>query len=361
VNVERRESPQRFADTIRLHRTPAGDDRRSRRSFATHVAVRGILALAALAVLGAPWADASATVPDGPPPSPLVQQAIALEHGEGVPKDQKQAAALYCVAARDGDAEALFGLGWMYANGRGVARDDATAAALFAHAAAAGHEHARRMLERVGSEPGLLPPCMDAPATQDALAADALSPDASAVEPYADPFAALSPRKQKIIEIARNLAPRFEIEPALALAVIATESNFEPDARSPKDARGLMQLIPETAARFNVRNAYDVHDNMRGGLAYLRWLLSYYRGEVALVAAAYNAGEGTVDRYGGVPPFPETRDYVRRVLRLFHRSWHPYDPALVTPSKVADTVRRPETTGSGLSKPTTDRSARQPD
>jgi len=150
-----------------------------------------------------------------------------------------------------------------------------------------------------------------------------------------DPFAGLPPDKQKIAELVHRMAPRYGIDPRLALAVIAVESNFNALARSVKDARGLMQLIPETAARFNVRDRYDVKENVRGGLSYLRWLLAYYRGEVALAAAAYNAGEGVVDRYRGVPPFPETRNYVRRVMALFRHAHHPYDPGVVEPSNVA--------------------------
>ena len=150
--------------------------------------------------------------------------------------------------------------------------------------------------------------------------------------PEFDPFAELSPDKQKIAAIVTNLAPAYAVAPRLALAVITVESNFDPKARSPKDARGLMQLIPDTAVRFHVRNAFDVRDNLRGGLAYLRWLLSYYRGEVALAAAAYNAGEAIVDKYRGVPPYPETRSYVQRVLALFGKERHPYDPDLVSPS-----------------------------
>jgi soluble lytic murein transglycosylase-like protein len=86
-----------------------------------------------------------------------------------------------------------------------------------------------------------------------------------------------------------------------------------------------MQLMPSTMERFNVRDGYDVRDNVRGGLAYLKFLLSYYRGEVRLAAAAYNAGEKAVDRYGGIPPYAETVDYVARVLALFGRETHAYD------------------------------------
>ena len=123
------------------------------------------------------------------------------------------------------------------------------------------------------------------------------------------------------------------------IAVVAVESNFVPTARSVKDARGLMQLIPDTAERFNVRNPFSVNDNVRGGLAYLRWLLAYYQGQVALAAAAYNAGEAAVDRYRGVPPYPETRDYVKRVQRLFPREMHPYDAGVVAPSPILVDVR----------------------
>jgi soluble lytic murein transglycosylase-like protein len=93
-----------------------------------------------------------------------------------------------------------------------------------------------------------------------------------------------------------------------------------------------MQLVSGTAVRFNVANRMDIAANVRGGLAYLQWLLAYYEGRVRLAVAAYNAGEGAVDRYGGVPPYQETRDYVRRVLALFPNESQPYDPSVAEPS-----------------------------
>jgi TPR repeat protein len=251
-----------------------------------------------------------------------VAQALAYEHGEGVPRDQVRAANLYCAAARDGDAEAQFSLGWMYANGRGVARDDAIAASLLALAADQGHDAARQALRFVGDTRGVLPDCMQ---PDEPLGIDI--PQSESVDPFAD----LPPAKQKIAALVTTLAPAYAVAPRLALAVITVESNFDPMARSAKDARGLMQLVPDTATRFRVKNAFDIRDNVRGGLAYLRWLLSYYRGEVALAAAAYNAGEGVVDRYRGVPPYPETRNYVQRVLALFGNEHHPYDADLAAP------------------------------
>jgi len=257
--------------------------------------------------------------------SDQLSRALAYEHGEGMPKDQRIAAAIYCEATAAGSAEAAFRLGWMYANGRGVPRDDGVAAALFDLAAGNGHQYARAMLERMHGVRGLLPDCLRPvePTPEEPI---------DAIEEGPDPLADLPPNKQKIADLVHKIAPRYGIDPRLALAVIAVESNFNAAARSVKDARGLMQLIPETAARFNVRNPYDALDNVRGGLAYLRWLLAYYRGEVALAAAAYNAGERTVDRYRGVPPYPETRDYVRRVLMLFRHDSHPFNPNIVEPS-----------------------------
>jgi hypothetical protein len=264
------------------------------------------------------------------PPATKLARAIAYENGEGVAKDPGIAAALYCEVAVAGNAEAAYRLGWMYANGRGVAHDDDVASALFWLAAESGHRYARIMLDRLGGVHGMLPDCMEPPVPPPE------PPQVAEDEPAdVDPLAELLHDKQEVVGIVDDLAPRFGVDPRLALAVIAVESNFNPLARSVKDAQGLMQLIPETAARFDVRRPFDAKQNVRGGLAYLRWLLAYYRGQVALVAAAYNAGEGAVDRYRGVPPYPETRDYVRRVLGLFRRAFHPFDPAVVEPSIVA--------------------------
>ena len=112
----------------------------------------------------------------------------------------------------------------------------------------------------------------------------------------------------------RLLAPEYGLDPRLVLAVIATESNFDTHALSPKNARGLMQLIPGTAQRFGVADVWHPVDNLCGGMAYLKWLMEEFGGDLRLSLAAYNAGELAVQRYGGVPPFDETRRYVRRIL-----------------------------------------------
>lgn len=104
------------------------------------------------------------------------------------------------------------------------------------------------------------------------------------------------------------------VSPTLVEAVIRAESGFDPRAVSPKGAGGLMQLMPQTASALGVRDRFDPRENIRGGVRHLRYLLERYRGSVPLAVAAYNAGEQAVDAHGGIPPFPETQQYVRRVL-----------------------------------------------
>jgi soluble lytic murein transglycosylase-like protein len=107
------------------------------------------------------------------------------------------------------------------------------------------------------------------------------------------------------------------VSPALALSVIAVESGGRAGAVSHKGAQGLMQLMPDTAARFGVADPLAPADNIRGGVAYLDWLMGEFGGDVILALAGYNAGEGALREHGGVPPWPETRDYVPRVLAAF--------------------------------------------
>lgn len=248
--------------------------------------------------------------------------AQAYEHGEGVPKDLKKAADLYCASGRQGDENALYALGWMYANGRGVERDEGYAKTLLEMAAYLGHPHAERVKGLMGEYTGVTPDCIRQTGGVDS------DKDISQV------IQAFPESKRKIVEIVINLATEFQIEPRLALAFATVESNFNASAISSKNAMGVMQLIPATAERFNVRNPFEASDNVRGGLAYLQWLLAYFRGDVALAAAGYNAGEGAVDKFKGIPPYRETKGYVERILAAFPRRYHPFNEKLVVPSKV---------------------------
>jgi soluble lytic murein transglycosylase-like protein len=249
------------------------------------------------------------------------EEASRYEHGDGVAKNPAQAVTLYCKAARMGDAASQFNLGWMYANGRGVPRSDSLAAFYFAAAAEQGIEQAQRMLQVVGGPSADVPDCMREPS----VVAATPPPPASV------PFRLHTKAPKPLVDLVKKMAPDYRVEPQLALAIMELESNFDSTATSPRHAMGLMQLIPETAARFNVRNAYDPRQSLRGGLAYLRWLLAYFEGDLTLVAAAYNAGEGTVERYRGVPPYAETRSYVRRIIEAVGATRHPFD-ASVTPA-----------------------------
>ena len=127
------------------------------------------------------------------------------------------------------------------------------------------------------------------------------------------PMASATVREQ-FEPLIREHASRQALRVELVRAVIQVESGYNPSARSPKGAMGLMQLMPATARQLGVRNAYDPAENIRGGCAYLRQLLDRYAGNEELALAAYNAGSNAVDRHGNtVPPYRETRDYVKRV------------------------------------------------
>jgi Transglycosylase SLT domain len=117
----------------------------------------------------------------------------------------------------------------------------------------------------------------------------------------------------------RAAATQHGVDEAIVRAIIHAESSFNPNARSRVGAQGLMQLMPPTARRFGVSNAYDPGQNIHGGVQYLAWLLKRYNGDLTLAAAGYNAGEGAVDKYKGVPPYSETRRYVERVRVLAER------------------------------------------
>jgi hypothetical protein len=135
------------------------------------------------------------------------------------------------------------------------------------------------------------------------------------------PEIAFTPLRQARIDahgfesLLRDAALRHAIPPQLVLAVTRVESDFDPHTISNKGALGLMQVMPSTGARFGVaqHELIEPHRNAAAGTAYLAWLLNRYRGDLDLTLAAYNAGEGAVDRYRGIPPYPETQEYVRRV------------------------------------------------
>jgi len=127
---------------------------------------------------------------------------------------------------------------------------------------------------------------------------------------------AVTPETHRDLEkIVDRIADEEGVESPLVHSVIRAESNYNPNAISVKGAIGLMQLIPTTARRFGVSDAFDAQENIQGGVRYLRFLLDYYQGDYAKAIAAYNAGEAAVDRYNGIPPYAETRNYVLQVAK----------------------------------------------
>jgi hypothetical protein len=124
-------------------------------------------------------------------------------------------------------------------------------------------------------------------------------------------------RSPELLAMVDEIAKASNVDPFLARAIIQAESAFNYKARSRVGALGLMQLMPATAERFGVVDPFDPRQNISGGTKYLRWLLDYYKGDVTKTIAAYNAGEGAVDRHNGIPPFRETRAYVPKVMDLY--------------------------------------------
>jgi soluble lytic murein transglycosylase-like protein len=258
----------------------------------------------------------------------LMDEAARYEHGEGVARSYAKAMDLYCQAAAAGSVNALNALGWMYANARGVAKDEGAAALIFEMAAQRGSVHAHQLLAYMKpSETSVLPDCLSP------------KPDIKTTEiDISGELENFSP-KGPIVDLVKKLAPTYKIEPQFVLAVISVESGFNVKAVSPKNALGLMQLMPDTATRFGVKNPFNSEDNIRGGMAYLQWLLAYFEGDIALVAAAYNAGERAVERYRGVPPYPETQNYVRKIAKLYNKAIHPFETRISKPSSVLSQMK----------------------
>ena len=223
------------------------------------------------------------------------EDVVRYQYGKGVDQDYAWAYRLHCIAALQGDGEAAYHLGWMHLNGHGMTADDALAAGWFQLAAERGDLHSQRILD-------------------DLLTNVTPGKDAGC------PLRNRRPDRATIEAWVHVLAPGYGLDANLLLAVIEVESRFNPRARSPKNARGLMQLLPGTARRFEVEDIWDPLENLMGGMAYLRWLLDLYEGDIDLSLAAYNAGEHSVKRYGGIPPYRETRHYVKNVNRIYNQA-----------------------------------------
>lgn len=234
----------------------------------------------------------------------LLEEAWSVEKLARHPQDEKLAIALYCEAARFGNPEAHYRAGLLYLNGSGGVRNRVMAKSFLYNAMSLGHHTAPLLLPDLRDTRIEVPECL----TQQEAYRTLERFD------FTHHLNQLPQEKRKIAALVAKLAPAYGVDPDLAVAVASVESHFDARAQSPRNAQGVMQLIPETAERFGVRNPWNPEDNIRGGLSYLRWLMRRFDGNREKVVAAYNAGEGAVDRYRGIPPYYETRSYVFRVL-----------------------------------------------
>lgn len=284
------------------------------------------LRLLLISQLGFAYTQTELEIFDNEPPvtKDLLERASVLVSDEISQDATWKAANLYCEAARYGSAEGLYRLGMLYAFGRGVPANRDYAANLFGLAATHGHFEAQKMLETIEIKTNDTPSCvLEAVAPERAPASQ--YGDSQAIEDY---VAKLPKNKRWVLDLVETISTWYKVDSRLVLSIITAESNFKTNAKSNADAHGLMQLIPATAERFNVKNAYNASQNIKGGVAYLRWLLSYFRGDVTLAVAAYNAGEGAVDKYKGVPPYKETRGYVKKVMGLYQTKRHDFDASI---------------------------------
>ena len=266
---------------------------------------------------------------DNEPPitKDLLQRASVLVGDDSDSESAWKAANMYCEASRYGSAEAIYRLGMLYAFGRGVPANKDYAANLFGIAAMHGHFEAQKMLETIEIRTQDTPLCvLQAVAPEHAPKHEYLAIKGS---PGIDAYVASLPKNKRwVVNLVDTIADWYKVDSKLVLSIITAESNFKVRAKSNADAHGLMQLIPATSDRFNVKNAYDASQNIKGGVKYLRWLLSYFRGDVTLTIAAYNAGEGAVDKYKGMPPYKETRAYVKKVMALYQIKRHDFDASI---------------------------------
>ena len=276
---------------------------------------------------------------DNEPPliKDLLEKASLLVGDDKDSDSSWKAANYYCEAARYGSAEGIYRLGMLYAFGQGVPANRDYAANLFGIAAAHGHFEAQKMLETIAIDTNLTPACvLEAVAPERAPVIVAVASqqfDEVQSSPAIDAYIKRLPKNKRwVVDLVETIATWHQVDSKLVLSIITAESNFKVAAVSDKDAHGLMQLIPATAERFNVKNAYDASQNIKGGVRYLRWLLSYFRGDVTLAVAAYNAGEGAVNKYKGVPPYKETQAYVKKVLSLYHHKHHQFDTSIAIES-----------------------------
>jgi len=145
----------------------------------------------------------------------------------------------------------------------------------------------------------------------------------------------------QIDTLVQPIAKSLHVDPDLVKAVIEVESSRNYKITSNKGAQGLMQLIPSTAIRFGVDDAYSPRDNIKGGTRYLRFLLGYFEGNVDYVLAAYNAGEYAVDQHGGVPPYKETKNYIKKIRKRYSKAKHSFDPSISYRSRLIKNSKKP--------------------